>query len=346
LFHAAYDVAMKYDFEVYGKRHKELYAKALIDDDYSPVTMHYYSLQARVLQLTTGKYWHFIAEDPKLSEEENFDILNANFAEHLSLQPNETLCEIGCGLCRTGRDVARTMGAKFIGVTLSPHEVELGNQELVELGLLDSSVVIQGDYKSMPLDDGSCDALLAVYTLKYTTPGGKLNKAFEEVVRVLKPGGRFVSYEILTSEQYDEQNQTEAEWVYNISYHTGMPPLANVRHYRENAVAAGLKLVAEDDLQKREGVKRAENSYPFKFYHAEVYEPIIDVLEMLGVKRGLKQWFTDFIKHPTEDFISAMQHNILSCTTIFAYEKLLLTPETLNTAKNVAWSGDALRDEL
>jgi cyclopropane fatty-acyl-phospholipid synthase-like methyltransferase len=271
-----------------------------------------------------GRYWHFIPEDPTLSLNANFDILNDNFLQNLALQPGETLCELGCGLCRTGRDIAHLAGAKFIGVTLSPEEVALGNEEAKQLGRANMTTIIQGDYTAMPLDAGRCDAVLAVYTLKYSTPGDKLNKAFTEISRVLKPGGRFVSYEIITTEKYDEANETQAGWVHNISYHTGMPPLANKRHYREDAQTFGLKLVKEYDLEDRSGVTKTPDSFPFYFFR-DYYLLVVQFIDAIGIKKGFLDYYLNFCHHPAKDFIASMHAGAVTCSTIFAYEKQMTT---------------------
>merc|ERR1719284_1473241 len=99
------------------------------------------------------------------------------------------------------------------------------------------------------MEDASCDAVFAIYTLKYSQAGPTLNKAFSEVARVLKEGGRFGSYEILKAATHDEGNATHKEWTDRISYHTGMPPLSSVHHFREEPPKFGLNIVVEDNYE-------------------------------------------------------------------------------------------------
>jgi len=311
---------MSFDLVSFEQKHRELFAQAVQDGNYTPVTLNYYSVQAKGLTLGIGKYWHFVPHDPKLSREDNFNVLNDNFRQNLKLKPGDTLCEIGCGFCRTGREVARLAGANFVGVTLSPEEVELGNAEVRQLGLEKTSKVVRGDYTEMPMVDGKCDALLAVYTLKYSVAGGKLNTAFTEIARVLKQGGRFVSYEILTTDTYDEKNSSHYGWAHNISYHTGMPPLANVRNYREDAPARGLKLVKEYDLQKRgEGIQRIDESWPLTLYSPNV-RPLFQFGDLF--KSGVLNYYHQFVEHPMTDFIESSKYAVVTSSTIFAYERV------------------------
>lgn len=318
-------VALYMDLDTFEIEHRAMYAKAVEDGNYSPVTIHYYSVQASILQIGVGHYWHFMPEDPKLSLADNFGVLNQNFADRLALKPNQTLCELGCGLCRTGRDVASRMGARFIGVTMSPAEVELGTAELKSLGLQDVAEIRQGDYTETALPEGQCDGVLAVFTLKYSEggPGGKLNRAFAEISRILPPQGKFVSYEILTTDTYDPANETHAGWTYNISYHTGMPPLNSVRHFREDTAAHGLQLKEEFDMETREGVMRTGHSFPFKMYTPvqNVLKGFMWFIDSIGIKKGLGKYSDNFVEHPTEDLRDSMLANVVTSSTIFTYER-------------------------
>lgn len=325
VFRLVTKVALYMDLDTFEVEHRAMYAKAVEDGNYSPVTIHYYTVQASILQIGVGHYWHFVPEDPKLSLASNFGELNQNFADRLALKPGETLCELGCGLCRTGRDVASRMGARFIGVTMSPSEVELGTAELKELGLSDVAQIIQGDYTETPLAEGKCDGVLAVFTLKYSEagPGGKLNRAFDEVSRILKPKGNFVSYEILTTDTYDETNETHASWAYNISYHTGMPPLNSVKHFRTDAEAHGLHLKEEFDMESRPGVMRTGHSFPFRMYTPveDILKGFMWFLDSLGLKKGLGKYCDNFFEHPTEDLRDSMLAGAVTGSTIFTYER-------------------------
>lgn len=320
--HVGYELSLGSNLEEFTRKHHELYAVAQQDGNYTPVTLNYYSLFASAFTLAIGKHWHFIPADPRLSREENFGVLNQHFNERLHLRRNDTLCELGCGFCRTGREVARLSGARFIGVTMSPSEVELGNAEVEQLGMQDIATIVRGDYTAAPLANGACDAVLAVYTFKYSTPGKKLLSAFQEVSRILKPNGRFVSYEIVTTESFDERNETQAEWSRRISYHTGMPPLASVDHYREGPKAYGLRLDEEFDMQSREGVTPTWQSFPFNLQAEKFGGPLCAFADFLGLKKGLLDFWNTFAEHPTVDFVASLRDDVVSGSRIFTYERM------------------------
>jgi len=101
-----------------------------------------------------------------------------------------------------------------------------------------------------------------------------------------------------------------------------MPPLANVKHYREDAPASGLKLVTEYDMKDREGTISAEKSYPFRMRPVEAAQ-ILMPLDKLGIKKGLGNWLFNFILHPSIDFIESMAAEVVTSSTIFDYERTL-----------------------
>lgn len=323
---AVLSVTFSADFIEFERRHRELYAEAEKDGEYAKVTMHYYSLQADVLQAGIGHYWHWVPENLKLSIDENFGNFNQMVAEELGLKSGQTLCEVGCGLYRTGRDVAARSaggeGVKFVGLTLSPREVEIGQAELAEEGMSDRAKIIMGDYTNMPLEDGVCDAVFAIYTLKYSYRGDKLPKALSEISRVLKPGGRFGSYEILTTDTFDEKNKTQADWVYHISYNTGMPPLSGLKDFRELPPKHGLNIVKEVDLEKADGVVPSGQSYPHRmFYPCDTVANILSWIEWLGIKKGLNLYVDNFLRHPLHDLVESQNEGVVTGSTLFVYEK-------------------------
>lgn len=310
------------DLITFEKEHREMYAQAEIDGNYSGVTIHYYSVMGDFLQTVIGDYWHWVPHKKGVSHDQTFDDFNRRVSVELKLSPKQTLCEIGCGLCRTGRDIAHKAGAKFIGITMSPREVVLGRRELEEAGAAEWAKIIQGDYKNMPLADGECDALFAIYTLKYSKPVETLNKAFKEISRVLRVGGRFGSYEILKSSTYDDKNASHKEWTDRISYHTGMPPLSSVHNFREEPPKFGLDLVSEDNLEDHPDTAPNYKAYPFSVADPpDVYLKLLNFAEDVGVKVGFRSFAENFLEHPVVDFLASMKAGVITTGTLFIYEK-------------------------
>lgn len=105
----------------------------------------------------------------------------ADFADCLGLD----VLEIGLGL---GADHERFAGAgaRLHGVDLTPRAVEMTRRRLAMRGL--TSDIRQGDAESLPFADGSFDLVYSWGVIHHTPDTAQ---AAREILRVLKPGGRF-----------------------------------------------------------------------------------------------------------------------------------------------------------
>ena len=107
-----------------------------------------------------------------------FDAALAALAE---LAPGRVL-EVGGGQGFFAARLRRELGCEVVGVDLSDRMVALQRERGIDAQV--------GDIQMLPCADGSFDAVVANYML-YHVPD--LDRAFAEVVRVLRPGGAFVA---------------------------------------------------------------------------------------------------------------------------------------------------------
>jgi len=114
--------------------------------------------------------------------------VNDTAIELLNPAPGERICEIGFGPGRTlGRLAAA--GAEVVGVDVSPVMVAAAvrrNARSVAAGRIR---LYQGDGTTLPVADGSLDAVIGVHTIYFwPDPSGALS----DIARTLRPGGRLV----------------------------------------------------------------------------------------------------------------------------------------------------------
>jgi len=106
-----------------------------------------------------------------------------------SLHPGETVLDIGCG---AGMDLllaARRCGpdGKLIGVDMTPSMLELATRSAVKAGLWGQVEVRRGTAEALPVEDESVDVVMSNGVLNLSPD--KI-RAFREIYRALKPGGR------------------------------------------------------------------------------------------------------------------------------------------------------------
>lgn len=82
----------------------------------------------------------------------------------------------------------KTHGTRLEGLDISPEMIKVAQRNAMEYGLADRVKYIKGDAVQMPFEDGRFDAVFSNGALhEWAEP----KSVFDEVHRVLKPGGRF-----------------------------------------------------------------------------------------------------------------------------------------------------------
>jgi SAM-dependent methyltransferase len=111
-------------------------------------------------------------------------------AERLSgLGPQSTVLDIGAGYGGAARYLAKTYGCKVVALNLSEVENERDRAMCREQGLDHLVTVVDGSFESIPAENASFDAVWSQDAILHS---GHRKKVLEEVVRVMKPGARFV----------------------------------------------------------------------------------------------------------------------------------------------------------
>lgn len=110
--------------------------------------------------------------------------------QHVPVQKNDTILDVGCGGGRNIHTLATTATrGKVYGIDYSPESVAVSrknNAELISSGRVEVEL---GSVSRLPFPDGMFDLITAVETHYYwPDPVNDLR----EVLRVLKPGGRLV----------------------------------------------------------------------------------------------------------------------------------------------------------
>lgn len=156
----------------------------------------------------------------------------------LDLTADSHVLDLGSGLGGPARTIAESTGCRVTGIDLTPEFCAVATALSEWTGLSDRTRFRVGDATATGLPDAAVDAVLTVHAAMNIADKPAL---YAEAFRVLRPGGRFVVYDVLQGEGGDVRYPVPWADDASTSY------LATPQESRELLAASGFELVAEDD---------------------------------------------------------------------------------------------------
>jgi len=167
---------------------------------------------------------------------------NEAVVDALALTADDRCLDAGCGVGGTAIHVARRVGARVLGVTLSERQAELARGFAGEAGVGDRAAFVVADYGATGLAAGTFDAVWLLESFCHAeSPGAVLR----HLSGLLRPGGRLVCVDMLRGEGGDSDNLRDLceGWV--------LPSLRSLAELEALATRAGLDAVRAVDLTPR-----------------------------------------------------------------------------------------------
>lgn len=162
-------------------------------------------------------------------------------ARLLAPLPGMQVLDVGSGLGGPARYLAAEFGCRVSGIDLTAAYCRVACLLSERMGLQGHVEFRQGDALQLPFSDDSFDA---AWTQHASMNIADKTKFYEEIARVVKPGGRFVMYDVT---QYTEGPIfLPVPW----ARHSDASHLATADEMREAILGAGFSLVAWNDVSK------------------------------------------------------------------------------------------------
>ncbi|MDR0267788.1 class I SAM-dependent methyltransferase [Paenibacillus sp.] len=127
----------------------------------------------------------------------------------VALRGDERVLDVGCGRGLVLNAAARRLTTgKAVGVDIWNKQDQSGNNPEVTRenarteGVEDRIEIVNGDARDMPFADSDFDVVVSCLTIHNINDSGERNRALGEIMRVLKPGGRFAILDIRHVRQY------------------------------------------------------------------------------------------------------------------------------------------------
>jgi len=154
------------------------------------------------------------------------------------LAKNDRVLDIGSGLGGLVRYLASEVRCRVTGIDLTPEYVEIA-KELTELtGLSDKADFETGSALSLPFDDDTFDAALTFHAGMNIADR---ETKYQEAARVLRPGGKFVIYDVLKGSTPGMQFPTPWAETKETSH------LVSAERLRQLLSSAGFQILDEED---------------------------------------------------------------------------------------------------
>lgn len=118
-------------------------------------------------------------------------------------KPGETVLELAASFGYSAIALAKRYGVRVIGVEKNPESVARACANIQAAGLAEQVQVIEGDVFHLERIPGQFDYVLAEAILTMQSIPGK-NKILQGISDRLKPGGKFLSHELLVNDREEE----------------------------------------------------------------------------------------------------------------------------------------------
>jgi SAM-dependent methyltransferase len=121
-------------------------------------------------------------------------LATAELAGAAGLGPSARILDVGCGIGGPARSLAATFGSEVKGIDLSPGFIDVATYLTSRCQMSDRVTFQVGDALRLPFEDASFDAVFLQHVAMNIQDRGAL---YAEVDRVLAPGGRFATYDVV-----------------------------------------------------------------------------------------------------------------------------------------------------
>jgi SAM-dependent methyltransferase len=121
-------------------------------------------------------------------------LATAELASAAGVEPSTHVLDIGCGIGGPARSLATTFGCNVIGVDLSPGFIEAAIYLTARCGLSDRVTFQVGNALQLPFEDAAFDVVFLQHVAMNISDRVAL---YTEVHRILTPGGRFATYDLV-----------------------------------------------------------------------------------------------------------------------------------------------------
>eukprot|EP00897_Mesotaenium_endlicherianum_P005062 jgi/Mesen1/4584/ME000232S03838 len=205
----------------------------------------FYNLVTDIYEWGWGQSFHFSPAIPGKSDKEATRMHEEYVCKVLDMKPGMKVLDAGCGVGGPMRAIAAKSRSKVVGITINDYQVQRATHHNKKAGLQALCQVDQGNFLQMPYADGTFDA---AYSIEATCHAPKLVEVYSEILRVLKPGSLYCTYEWVKTNKYDGKNPAHVKIIDDICHGNALPDMRSYTEIVDAAKEAGFEIVENRDL--------------------------------------------------------------------------------------------------
>lgn len=207
------------------------------------VAAHYNDLDVFYREVWGDHVHHGLWFTGRETSAEAAEALIEYLADSLMLQPNDHVCDVGCGYGATAEWLARNRCVSVTGLTISAVQAQHAAMRAAKSPLL---TFLHQDWLENTFEAGSFDCVVAIESSEHMRDKQLF---FDEAYRTLRPGGRIAVYAWLARSRtcpWEERYLLEP-----ICREGRLPGMGSMDDYREWATKSGFVVDGFEDLSAR-----------------------------------------------------------------------------------------------
>ncbi len=209
---------------------------------YSSFINHYYDLATDFYEFGWGRCFHFAPRHRNESFKDSLIRHQHFLADQLALEPGMQVLDLGCGVGGPLSNIAHYSGVNIVGLNNNAYQIERAKLHTKDVST--QCRFIKADYMQIPEKD---DCFNAVYAIEATPHAPDRTRLYREILRVLRPGARFASYEWCLTDKFDAVNTRHQRIVDDIMRGNALPDIPSTSEIDAALQSAGFELLDTQD---------------------------------------------------------------------------------------------------
>lgn len=204
----------------------------------------YYDVVTEFYERAWGQSFHF-------SPRRRGETLAASQRRHeegigrrLRLQAGMEVADVGCGVGGPMVTIARATGARVTGLNCNARQIARGEERVGKAGLQDRCRFLLENFVAVRLPD---DHFHAAYSFESICHAPSSRAVFDELHRLLKPGGEIAAVDWCLTSRFDEDDPVHRGIRDRIEFANATPDLLTTDMQEQAAVDAGFEILETGD---------------------------------------------------------------------------------------------------